>query len=232
MNITLVDFVCNLQVCEVETLTVTEWNSSRWQKSHSFALMKVCHDLQVKRLSFSLGPPHITASDHFYSVLESYGSSRPIPNWLQLREIRIVLNTTVYPPLWYHFLRCSCVRKMSWQVIRVRHPRTVFDDILHSLALENNFHLQKLYFSTECQENMLFNQLSSLDFNLTKRGAEVANLLSRNCRAFEKCQKAIILLLGSSKLKSSRLFSSVGRDAMSIVIFMVWETRGTKVWTE
>jgi hypothetical protein len=63
----------------------------------------------------------------------------------------------------------------------------------------------------------------------------VSNWLYRNRRIFRRCQKSITVLLGLMRRKGQQgtcvlLFSLVGRDAMQIVINMVWETRDTKVW--
>lgn len=56
--------------------------------------------------------------------------------------------------------------------------------------------------------------------------------LRRNRKAFEKCQKVIVTLLALKKRKDGHLFHLVDRNVLKIVTNMVWETRGTAVWTK
>lgn len=230
MSVSLVDFVANPQICDVKTLDVIFWSSERWDGNHSIALMNICNDLKVEKLFFWIDPPSTRASDKFYAALKSYGEGRMMPNLPHLHEIHIALNSDIYPVLWFEMFRCARIRKMSWKVVCYSNQRDRFDTILCNLMLDNNFYLRELYFSTKDRPFVLFNQNSSFDFNLTRRGSQVSDRLARNCRAFEKCQNAIIVLLGLVKQKAVRSLKLAGPDIMKIVINMTWETRETAIW--
>jgi hypothetical protein len=236
MSVLLVDFIANHEIREIETLEVTFWCSERWHAMHSFALMMICKDLKVKKLNFWADAPFTAASCLYYSALESYlGDKRMIPNDLpHLREINIVINNMMHPALWRDIFYKGHIRKISWKVTKLIFAVSIFDTVLDQISLENNFCLRELYFSTEYEEAVLFNQNSCKDLNLThmNEGTLMANCLSRNCRAFEKCQKAVIILLKLSKRKSERLFSLISHNVSRIMINMVWDTRGTKIWAE
>lgn len=233
MKISLVDFLANPRIQNVETLDVTYWRSDKWVIEHSISLMLICVDLKINELNFQPDVPFTHASDYFYTSLKSHTGRRVSPTMLpHLREMNIVASNTWTPVIWSTILDRGRIWKLSWKITEDNHPNSTFDGILANVTLDNNFHLRELYFSTAYQEPVLLNQQSSRDFDLTEKGAIVANYLARNCRAFEKCQKAISVLLGLSKLRKNKLFCLAGRNVTTIVISMVWETRGTKVWTE
>lgn len=232
MKLSLIDYIADQRLCEVETLDVYFWSSDRWYPHHTYALWNICHILKVKKLNFEADIPFTHAKDAFYEDLGSYcygytGLALPY-----LREINIT-HVTKCPLLWEDIFRHGRVMKLSWKVTCRGDDRDYFDKILLNLTIGINFHLRELYYlRPDILHPVPFNQSPGGTFNITEHGTKIDEYLKRNRVSWKKCKKAVIILRGLTERKGVRFLSLVGKDVSKMIARMVWDTRGTEVWTD
>jgi hypothetical protein len=210
-----------------------------WELGHSIALLHICLRYKVKQLIFT--------GDLFdmkwINIFMSYFVTDDLPFLSHLKSISF-RRYGIHPAL-KHILNQTRITSIEWIFVDSSssnlvkpHIKNILDaiNLNASNLFETNFNMRRLVFKSSDSGESYIHEPNSKSLmhkdlcNLT--GDTIDSWLKRNQMNFEKCQKAIATLLGLRKLRKSSCFLFSQRDAMSIVIDMVWDTRGTQVWSQ
>jgi len=207
----------------VKELVITEWPNSNWTEVHTRALLLICQQCKVEKITFTpiwgpidlaklatLAPPKFVFPSRVRYIDAAY-KNEIVPLITKLLPLVRVSNIT-----WsFGFLPYDVtVGTICYDVMLALESENVFD---------TNYTIRDMAFRNG-------KGLAGLDDDQYRLQGIMSNWLYRNRRIFRRCKKTTTVLLGLIRRKTPSLFSLAGRDAMSIVIAMVWETRDTKVW--
>jgi hypothetical protein len=235
----LADYLSNAKHfgTHVEVLQVPRWLSSSWIDEHRIVLAHLCRLLKVKKLIFGDEMQDTTHAIEFLIMLKM-ASSNPTTSYpflSDLKEIEIMFIDEC--PLLWEMLHNSSVKRIDIDMNHVdaTQAHIVLDEVNDFLSellvdtLANNFHLQEIWVDFPwAYQPISFSLEESGVFTWSEQGEKVETYLKRNRKGWQKCLKATTILFGLRKQK----ILDIDRNVLKLVINMVWETRGTKVWTQ
>jgi hypothetical protein len=213
-----------------QTLEIPKWDKM-WEPIHTTALLEICHRYNIEQLIFVDG--HFDAT--WMKMFVSYGDNKRYHFLPHLRSIIFKL-VDIHPAL-KHIINCTRVWEIKWEFPETLDGLNQEDvgKVLEKLnedgmPFHTNYSLKFLYF-TAGKYSLPHIVPDFVDINSWLTCCTIDPWLERNRYAFEKCRKAVFLLLGSRKRKTGGLISLLVKDVANIIAQIVWETRGTKVWT-
>jgi hypothetical protein len=228
------------------------WRSQRWKDIHSIALAKICERLKVKKLIFGSRGLFLDELPVYFDRLAKHAGGRKTilssgleliedvfyPFLPHLREIKIDFEDEC--PSFRDLLRNSCTKRLTIDTTHQgnREESQILNEVdgfsqkLTKGTFDYNFHLRELYFDFAWERDVPFklNRNGISKFNCTEQALKVEEHLERNRVGWAKCEQAVILLLGLRRRRRGSAMSYLGQDVLSILVTMVWETRGTRVW--
>lgn len=212
---------------DVKELVVTEWPNKDWKEVHTRALLWICRELKVEKLTFTprLGPLSLTKLAQLAPPVFVFPSRLKYID-STYREDGVPLIASLLPLV--------KIVRLNWSLEYLPlgvAASTICLSIVRRLnvgnVFETNYSVRDMTFMNE-------RGLTGLDPDECRAQGICENWTYRNRRVFRRCKKTTLVLLGLSRRKAQlsvhSLFCLAGRDAMNIVISMVWETRDTKVW--
>lgn len=208
------------------TVVVREWGNREWNHCHTYSMLQLLSQYQVKKIKF-LGGEYKRG---FFKTLEQiYYPKIRFLHYLRTIEVE----SDSYPPAAEvgSIMRRSRVVKVTWKLSysmteehHVKECRRILKALEQFKLFESVSHLREFKFvipkSDTCKVFVPFKP-EILDYSILEAH------LQRNRNAFAKCQNVIITLLGLKKKKEIM----IDRDVLKIVVNMVWVTRGTKSWS-
>jgi len=225
----------------VKTLEVVYWHLSNWDRDYSLALAHICRCLRVKTLIFDYADGTLYEYIDFFSLLRKHIPAITYYPFLpDLKEIEVTYPSSSPPSSFpWKLIHNSNIRKLTWHSgkFEIRHPKLVPGDVNRFLLeLYNHnifnytFHLRELNFSLAWKDDPIVPfRLKEWDgFLVSEENLFLENRLIQNQNGFQKGVDAIITILGLRKRKE---FSKY-RDVLGIIIKMIWETNGTKIWID
>jgi len=231
MEIELVNLLKTKSCDPVVTLRVIGWDRDEWQDEQTAGLIRVCHRHRVKHLLLAYTELKVRTP---YDMIEELGRMEgKCPFMPDLRSITVEGNG--YSPVAevMVFMMKSRVSKVTWILLSSFGDA----DIAHCTDILRRRGEYGTIADVPTLRNFMFYRQASANRGVAVRFRpdcdeykEMVAKIRINRRAFLKCQKAIVVLIGLKKQRIDKTFSCLNHDMMRIVIDMVWETRGTKVW--
>ena len=213
---------------DVKELVVTECPHKDWQEVNTRALLEICRLHKVEKITLTAvwGP----------NDLKKLAQLAP-PSFVFLPRLRYIESKCRGEEVDFvvMLLPWTRIKNITWSLDYLPVGAGSYD-FCHAIMILLN--AENVFDTNYTVRDMTFRNekgLIGLDEGTYHLQGVVSNWLYRNRRIFRRCQKSITVLLGLMRRKRQQgtcvlLFSLVGRDAMQIVINMVWETRDTKVW--
>lgn len=229
---TLLDLVTNPECHgDVDTLVV-DWLGHNgvindgWTFRHLIGLAKLLNKHRVKKLIFAINLK--PASKYHLDLLA--GDNPENGKFVPIHYLRSVeIDTRHFSSFMTSFVEWSRASSVTYRIDDTSlecQNQAAWLCGNYSALLRSNFSLRKMTFIQDISPNP---QIVEPSKQCYKRDVTaVQSALQRNLIAFEKCQKAIITLLSLRRKKLLNLH----RDTFSMVIDMVWSTKGRRVWTE
>lgn len=211
----------------VATLEIAYLEES-WQPVHSRALAEICHRLKVKDL-YCL---RYDVEDAYYESLAKHSKSDRYQFLPELKMVEIFC-TDVVTNFW-DLIHNSNARKLIYRIQLLRNEQpfdqmyrtnSILIDVYDNNILDNYRIRELLFYLPGTTKPVTYEEINATR-KLTHKQATVLRVLKRNQRAFEKCVKAVVILLGIRKKRLSVL----DRDSFSVVIGVLWKTRSTESW--
>ena len=223
-----------------KTLEVDYSFSYRWDLNMILALDNICIRLKVRRLVFciSWGAVEIEKMNSFFRSLESFSYHNETLALPLLKEI-VIYYEKDQPTIWQHFIPLSNVTKLTWILPSSKLTKQSFNKMVdHILPIMfdklvfQSYKIRELDFVYGEEPPRHFNQDKDGFFGWSINGKHVLNFLERNRKIHQKYLAATATFLGVLKFRRNELSRLVGRDVFQIILRMILETRGTKVWVE
>jgi hypothetical protein len=210
----------------IQTLLIHSWRSVRFYELSS-GLANLCDRYKVRKLVYS--NVELNSNDvHLYlKRLKSHVVS-DVPFLHHLREIEIAYDVGNIRPQ-QTIVSNSRVTSIKWTIDSLTDQGDKIIRVMNLFANRgycDEFRLREIHFSY----NRIYEGLNvsiERDNNLLcEEKNDVLLMLERNRNAFKKCQEATTTLLGLKRRREHRMY----RDVWSLVVAVVWSTRGTKIW--
>jgi len=212
--------------------TIGGWESVLWQHEHTDAAIRRVARLKARKIIFA----HKAMSEDFIITVPFGCNSLPFLSHLRSIEVGYTGYTPIREVL--EVMKVSRVSTIIWKFVCPLNdisPVDAMANILSIMLYDLQFRCDVIYSVREMTfwlhnpEHLddFFDPISldAVQNPTVKEGCR--NWLSRNQKAWKKCQKAIIILLGLKQRKTT-----VGKDVLHILASLVWKTRGTKVWAD
>jgi hypothetical protein len=209
---------------------------SGWNETKYRALLHLCLIFGVKKLIFGK-----STRDQDGQMFESYAK----PGFVFLSHLReIELYTLKIPHAFPVVISNSRVKKITWNstimndTFILRLPITILNEMWYKIhqIVDTNWSVQEFYFTRPVNDAIEVTSLCHFGLNKGSYAQQAIYKckfwMDNNGKAFRKCQSATMTMLGLIRQKKVKSFDLVGRHVMKIVSLMIWETRGTKVWTQ
>lgn len=213
-------------VQKVESLEVHSYASPHWHDCHSVGLAVVCARFKVEHLRFVFGD-----SDNLpLLALEAKGKEYPFLPFLKSVHIQVLNENFPCESLYRH----ARIKLIHWNIHgMVNSTRAViaaegfFRKISAHDRLDHVYSVReiKVTYSEDGQEK---NILGFFKHSVERQ--YLSKILTRNQKAWKLCQDAIVVCIALGRKRISKL-PHLGRDAMGIIVGMLWATRGTKSWS-
>lgn len=210
----------------IESLEVCGWRTVWWKNIHNIALAHLCNKFRVKRLVFS----EDVVRTGFYDHLAKHAKTMEFPYLPHLRTFDMDFSETTSSII-QRFVDKSKVTKVLCNMV----DELDRDELMESCDFflrsfdSNNLHLREIRFWYPWDSSVgSFKVESGGILRLTPRLSKVLVMLERNQKAFQKCQKATLAILGLKRRPESRGY----RDLLSLLASFVWSTKETKVWIQ
>ena len=213
------------------TVVIRGWSGEGWQEGHTLGMLRVCSLYDIKKIKMLEGEENFS----FFKLLKHVKTPR-VSFLSHLHTIEVESGN--YPPAVEigKIMQVSRVVKITWKFLKIKDGlhfvgecRRILKTLEQFKLFESVSNLREFEFLI--RKNTIGRTFVPFKPYFIDTGMLGAHL-KRNRTAFEKCQQAIIILIGLKKRKFYPLFDFVDRDVMKIVVNMVWKTRGTRVWTE
>ena len=226
-----------------DTLFVSEWEEYPWREQDFNGLVCICHRLKIRRVVFTK-PQEGDISDFSLNNVMRWYNANGCPFLPHLKVIQMQHNS--HHPVLATLARYSRVKELSWYLkSHVGHGQSMtIDHIFYYMdpeLLRYNHSIQRIRFLVETwklgkhkyrpiriNENASNIQLSEHGLRAFK---DCSLWMKNNEIGWRNCRKSCLILIGLKK-RGDRMFNLLYRDVMKIVVDKVWDTRGTKVWTE
>ena len=221
---------------ELDLLAVSWLNLPQWYIGYSIELAHLCNKHRVKTLIFTIlerevEPYHWGLMDQKLTLNRPYHNQN-FPDLPYLKTIKI---DRVYHPTLKYFILKSRVTKVHYVLDLSVSCDTEGDaarDYSAAAArrylgyseLKEHYHLRLMTFTY-----LYIGQIHSVRPDLSLYSSEVKTVqgyLDRNQHGWEKCQKAVVTVLGLGKRKEFQSY----RNVFSMVAEMIASTSGTSVW--
>jgi len=226
---TLFDLITNPECHgDVDTLEVSWVKTDGWTFRHQIGLAKLLNKHRVKKLIFL---PNIKPVEKYHLDLLA-GDNQEDGKFVPIHYLRsIEIDTRQFRSFMTTFVEwsraSSVIYKMKDTYSECRRLADWYCSDYPGL-LKSNFSLRKMIFVQVVGPTPY--QIIKPENKTYKTSVEtIQAALHRNWKAFQKCQKAVIVLLG---LKKRKVVQSLDRDVFGMVIDMVWSNKGRRVWTE
>jgi len=200
---------------------------------HNRGLLHVCSRYNVRWITFMTTTIWVEERS-FLGILakEDRGPKCFLPC---LKRIDVECDAD-WNPVFYYLVRNSRVKMLCFYLIdhdndrdAYRHAIRILDYLCCDGVLKQNYSITDISISWD-EAGYTVDCLDDLVVN--RKAKELYAIFRRNEDGLRKCEKAVTILLGLSKLRKSSCFLFSHRDAMTIVISMVWETRDIKGWSD
>ena len=213
-----------------KTLKISGWENTDHRDENILGLMRVCYSFRVRHLHFM--NKAIGDSDNLFKCLRLVVN----PTYPFLHHLHTIdVEDNRCPPAVEiaSIARRSRVVKITWKLLWTQSAQYAeyCGSILRKLKESNVFsivsNLREFVFlvpSYASKGSFVPFIPNCADWDIP------SEQLKRNRLVFERCQKAIIVLIGLRKQRIDKTFSCLNHDMMRMILNMVWETRGTKVW--
>jgi hypothetical protein len=213
---------------QVETLEVHSYDNPGWHSDHSIGLALVCSQYRVKHLRFMSG-----GMRDYLPLLALQGKDKEYPFLNCLKSVYIQIPKANFPceSLYQH----ARIKLIHWDIVSgydltaaVAIAKTIFRKMSAHGWLDNLYSVReiKITYSRGGNEKDL-----PVFFGHSIEIIYFKKILARNRTAWSLCQNATLICLALGRIKKSKL-PHLGRDAMSIIVKIVWSSRGTKVWAD
>jgi hypothetical protein len=230
-----------------DTLFVLEWDEYPWRKQDFNGLVCICHRLKIRRVIFTRPSKGDISAFCLNNVLKWYNEVG-CPFLPHLKVIQTQANS--HHPALTTLVKHSRIKELSWYLegYEAKSHSLLIDQIFYYAdprLLRCNRSIQRIRFFSDAANPGKHRydpiQVDEVAGNLqlsecALRAFKDCTLwMQNNAAGWKNCVKSILILLGLKKKETKSghsLFSCLSRDTLGIVISMVWETRGTKVWTE
>jgi hypothetical protein len=221
---TLLDLVTNPECHgDVDTLEVSWVKTDGWTFRHQIGLAKLLNKHRVKKLIFL---PNIKPVGKYHLDLVA-GDNQEDGKFVPIHYLRSVeIDTQQFCSFMTTFVEWSRASSVIYKIgEQFEHPQTQAAWYCSDYPghLKSNFSLRKMTFLYKGKLTCPSKQIYRQDVQTVQAA------LRRNLLAFQKCQKAVIILIG---LKKPKTVQSLDRDVFGMVIDMVWSNKGRRVWTE
>uniref|UniRef100_A0A6C0CH04 Uncharacterized protein n=1 Tax=viral metagenome TaxID=1070528 RepID=A0A6C0CH04_9ZZZZ len=209
----------------VDTLIVDWLRDDRWKFRHQIGLAKLLNKHRVKILVFL---PNIVSFDQRCFDLLA-GDNQNDDKFVPIHYLkRVEIDTRQFRSFMTTFVEWSRASSVIYRISDTSkgcERRADWYSRDYPGLLKDNFSLRKMTFF---QDVGLYppQVINPECLNYKAEVLAVQAALHRNKKAFRKCQKAVVALLGMRKNKVLNL----NRDVFSIVINMVWSSCGLQVW--
>jgi hypothetical protein len=219
--------VDSTEIGRVELLQVRSWSKCKWRECHSIGLSHICARFGIEKLRFILG------DGTFLPLLEEEAKGKEYVSMPHLKSVYIQLTHVDGLPC-STLLKHARVRLIHWDVVEVSSLSVAVTAAASLFGEMSGLHkLDKNYSVREIKVTHTDGTRERDIFGFFKHSVETAyftKILRRNQLAWKKCQDVVLACLTLGRTRKSKLFASLGRDMMRMIVNMVWETRGTKVW--
>jgi hypothetical protein len=231
---------------QYDNLYVSDWSSGHWSRHSINALLNICHRLKIRMIIFV--PPNADTTLDGFDRIDLIGkfSCDKIPFLPYLRIIR--MEDGEWHPAVATLIAYSRVKELHWflkgrdlddcscEINDIFIQLGIAGDILFERKSIQEIIMWREVWSDEKSELIpLWNGNEFIGIGIgpigKQTGKKCAIWLEQNRIGWKKCREACLILLGLKK-RRDRMFNLVAIDVMKIVVSMVWDTRGTKVWTE
>lgn len=208
----------------IRTLLVEDWYHASWHSKQTNGLLQVCHKYRVRHLIFvnkhecvklkrlaKLGSDEKISLSHLRSIKVSYIHYSP-------SEILAAL------------VSCSKVVAITWKM--ARRPDGNYSACMNAVVrrLKEN-RIFETFASVRCVRFEVPSLSTTFDYTYVVPDCidyyALEGWLQRNRKAFRNCKKVVTILLGLNKRRKLQM----DHNLVNPIVEMVWETRGTQVWT-
>jgi hypothetical protein len=226
-------FESGVPLPKLAELRVIFWHAGVWEGKHTRALKNVCQICQVKKIHFELvllsGNGEVARC---LAMLEKHVVEHTDHFLRYLRTVEIDFTYNNRGLLW-SFIDDSRVTSLKYNVVPGLPDQSVLARAVEHILLqfggytrENNLHLREVIM--ECPDEV-YSVSHKKPIPSSEGKNRLLDMLTRNGAIWQFYQSALITLIGLWKRRKTTL-SILTRDAMGIILGMLWGSRSTKVW--
>uniref|UniRef100_A0A6C0CGM9 Uncharacterized protein n=1 Tax=viral metagenome TaxID=1070528 RepID=A0A6C0CGM9_9ZZZZ len=224
-----------------DTLIVKEWDESSWVDDCKNGFLNLCNLLKIKKIIFETKKDMFGVISLAWTLILPAFATPELPFLPHLRKIHsfrdqwhfvltdLITHSRIRELSWYG----NCMPQVDYSTIEriyisLRRER--------SKVFDHNCSIQRIKFFSEKWGP----KLSYIPVHIDKHASnirlthearstfdECARWMEYNVIGWENCKSAIVIVSGLCKKQKI-----VNRDMIKMITTMIWETRGTKVWTE
>ena len=213
-----------------------------WDGRTLNALLQVCFKFRVKHLTVMNATSVKTKT--WIDKFRSYAfPDDTLPFLSDL--VSITLGTLSPNPVFFHILRQSRIKRINFHNLSTENMSLDYfmNGIFIQMAtiqqeLSSYGSIREIFFIHRNPRDVLgvkkeIDPFGFLHDNWDKKALagrkDCRQWIERNQRAWKKCQKNIVTLLGLRRFRKTQ-FSILAKDVVNIMAGMVWESRGREVW--
>jgi hypothetical protein len=215
---------------KVKTLVIENWSSLDWGKEHTQGVIQICHRFDIEHVRFCISGNLPT--NFMLERLEIEGKKEIRTTCAFFQSLKtLAIEDNHRSLIYWHLLRNSRIKTLRFLL---QKQENLEDAIAEAKSL--------LIHLDDCNIIGRFNSIRTFEIRWLDKNCEQIDLstyiddsqeeesldllLADNRDGWKRCLDATTVLLG---LKRRRAIN-VDRNVLSMVIGIVWETRGTKVW--
>lgn len=231
----------NFIISAVDTLILPNLEKI-WDGWTLNALLQVCFKFRVKHLTVMNATSVKTKTwiDKFRSYAFPDDTLPFLPDL-----VSITLGILSPNPVFFHILRQSRIKRINFHNLSTENMSLDYfmNGIFNQMStiqkeLSSYGSVREIFFIHRDLRDVLgvkkeIDPFGFLHDNWDKKALasrkDCRHWIERNQRAWKKCQKNIVTLLGLRRLRRTQ-FSILAKDVVNIMAGMVWESRGREVW--
>jgi hypothetical protein len=215
----------------VKVLDVKDWRDCRWTTAQTAGLTQLCARREVECLRFRSGVSPLGRS--IMEPLAEASRGKGFAFLPRLKEIYIQFNGN--DPSFYSLVAHSRVKSIQWEIVGATtlcQSVLIIANHLNSLSTHNR--LRKCYSLLEVKifwQEAGYRSDTFTFFAQSKERKYMDYILERNRVGWQWCQDVVVICLALRNRRLKTRLASLGRDVWHLIVGVVWNTRGTKVWT-